>query len=246
MELPRYVFLVKNLRGVLAVEPSEAGRYVDWLARRFRYRDLGVPSCLVGEAGEAFRGKLGGNPFHVLSYPTERVEHAARILASTISSAGVDQCVAEAILLASSYASPLHVTANLLAKLREAGLVVHVVKGPTMDVKSAKLHLRIVDYSVLDMYVDSVAEAVNCIERRCDPAQLVEMRRRRAIADEKRYWRLQGRGDLDVVAYLDHVHLLLERGHGLDLLVGSEERVLLAMVVAFNLDAVVEEKQQSR
>ena len=237
VDLPRYVFLVKNLRGVLAVAPGEAGRYAPWLARRFRYRDLGVPRCLVDSEPSAFEGRLGGNPFHVLGYPTRRVEEAASLVADLLERRGLDRCTAESLTLAAAYAAPLHASSGAIDAMERAGLVVHVVRGSALDERGARLHLRIVDYTVLDMYVETVEEAVECIRRGCGAGELLARRRERAARDERRYWRVLGRGDVRLVAYVDYAHLVL----GTDLgrrLAGGEERVLLPMLAAFNLDAV--------
>ncbi len=237
VDLPRYVFLVKNLRGVLAVEPENAEKYVGWLAKRFRYRDLGVPECLVSAAKHVFEKYLGGKPFHVLTYPTARVAEAATELAESLGSR-IGDCIAEAILLASAYAAPIHASEPVIRRLEESGLVVHIVRGPKMDTKNAKLHLRIVDYTVLDMYIDSINEAVLWIRNSCEKGKLHKLRLERALRVEKRYWRLTGKGENIIVAYVDYLGSLEDKCSLLKRLVGAEERVLLAMLAAFNLDAV--------
>jgi hypothetical protein len=39
-----YAAIVKNLRGVVLLDPDEEGAWttMEWLVKRFRYRDLGV------------------------------------------------------------------------------------------------------------------------------------------------------------------------------------------------------------
>ena len=231
-----YVFLVKNLRGVLAAVPDEdLTGWVEWLAKKFRYRDLGVPRCLVESHSDLFQGRLEGNPFHVLNYPTVRVHRAARETINVLSS-NIDGCLAESILLASAYASPLHLTPMALKQLRQGGLVIHVFHGKPMDERMAKLHLRIVDYTVLDAYTVTIRHAVECIEGGCKPQEIVEYRKKLAEKDEKRYWRLKG-GNLPIIAYIDYVHKLVEERAG-SLLVGPEERVLLALLAGVNLAAI--------
>ena len=214
---------------------EELGEYVGWLSRRFRYRDLGLPRSLYEADRGVFEGRLGGNPFHVLSYPTRRVEEAARDALEVLVGRGLPETIAEAILLAASYASPIIATPAASERLIE--ISIHVVKSKVMDAKEARLHLRIVDYSVLDAYVESIEEFVNIVSSGGSPGELREARRRRAERDAKRYWRIAGKGDTPAIIYPEHTVLLLEAGLG-ERLTGPEERILAAQLVAFNLAAV--------
>ncbi len=235
--LYRYAFLVKNLRGVIAaIEGDDLGEWVAWLSRRFRYRDLGVPPCLVEKHSRVFEGRLGGNPFHRLEYPTVRVGEAAGEIASWLARVtGIDECTAHSILLASAYASPVIALPAAAESLASSSLAVHVVRGSRMGAKDARLHLRIVDYTVLDAYVESVEEAIRAIGAG-DPGSLRSARSERARRDEKRYWRVAGKGSETIIVYLDHVSPLLEAGFTPPY--GPEEAVLLAQVAAFNLGVV--------
>jgi hypothetical protein len=233
-----YVFLVRNLRGVYAPLPSDDhGAYVGWITRRYRYRDIGVASCIVEAAGNVFEGRLGGNPFHVLEPPTEKLREALREAGSALAER-INSCLAESLLLSLVYASPLYVTRGSLRELEGAGLVIDLVKGGIADLNSARLHMRIAGYSILDSYTTSVKEAVDCISRGCSPDEILGHRKDFAAKDAKRYWRIAGKGSDPVIAYLDHVHVLVEKGVAARL-VGWEERVLLAMPVGFVLDSAI-------
>jgi hypothetical protein len=50
----RYAAVVKNLRGVALFDLGEEGSWdsVEWLVRRFRYRDLGVTSPELAAGAE--------------------------------------------------------------------------------------------------------------------------------------------------------------------------------------------------
>ncbi len=237
--LHRYAFLVKNLRGVLAALPGDRlGEYAAWLARRFRYRDLGVPPSLLELHPEAFQGRLGGNPFHELRYPTRRVAAAAEKLLELLEAeVGAPRVALEALLLASAYAAPVLATPAALEALEP--LIIHRVysKGK-LDAKSARLHLRIVDYTVLDAYIPSIEEFVEYARAGRRPGELREARRARAERDEKRYWRVSSSEGELLVAYLDHASLALREPGLASLLCGDEERVLVAMLAAFNLGVV--------
>lgn len=238
MGFEEYVFLVRNLRGVYAPLPSDDHkRYVGWLVKRYRYRDIGVAGCVLGSAEKAFKGRLGGRPFHELKPPTKELGEAIAFAKSVLGGV-VDECLAESILLSLVYASPLYLTRSSLEELRRGGLVIHEVRGRVPDLGSARLHMRIAGYTVLDYYVDSVRHAVAAVTQgRWE--ELLEERRRFAERDEKRYWRITGRGNETIIAYLDHVHVLAAR-EAAKRLVGEETRVLLAMPSGFVLDPAIE------
>ncbi len=235
--LYRYAFLVKNLRGVIAaMDDDRLSDWASWLSKRFRYRDLGVPGCLLEKHREVFEGRLGGNPFHRLEYPTSRVDAVAKEMARRLAGiTGLDECVAHSLLLASAYASPVIALPRAAEGLASSIIAVHVVRGSRMGAREARLHLRIVDYTVLDAYVESVEEARRAIGSR-DATGLRARRVERARRDEKRYWRVMGKGDTLVIIYLDHVSPLIESGYAPP--TGPEESVLLAQLAAFNLGSV--------
>ena len=233
--LPSYVYLVKNLRGVYTgLEDDDHERYAAWLARRFRYRDLGLAPALAEAAGAVLGRFLGGKPFHLLGYPTERLTRAAARAAEALEEAGVPRVLAEPLLLGLVYASPLLATMAAYRRLEEAGLVVHVVRGPLLGLRDARLHMRIAGYSLLDFLAPAAQAAAEAL-RAGRLEELLQERRRLAQEDSKRYWRIEGKGDTPVIAYLDHLRLL---GSASEELTGPEERILLALPVAFVLDSV--------
>jgi len=233
--LARYTYLVKNLRGVyIASSRDNVEEYVSWLSRKFRYRDLGVPQCLVESREDIFKGRLSGNPFHQIDFPTQRVREAALEVVEALNSVGLDRCTALALTLASSYASPVLATKSVVEELVESRVAIYVVEGPKLDDKSAKLHLRIVDYTVLDAYLPTIEDAKRLASSR---EKLLESRRAYAERDSKRYWRFAGKGDNKVIVYLDYLHLLPKEL--LEKLVGDPElEILLPLLAAFNLDAI--------
>ncbi len=233
----RYIYLVKNLRGVLAVDKnSDIDRTIKWLSRKYKYRDLGVPPCIL-ENRVISREYLDGNPFHLLEYPDNTIrEYLSRFV--DVLSKKIWSCLAESLLFASVYASPLHLDVDAYSRLRDAGFVIHVVEGPLLDDNSAKLHLRIVDYSVLDSYIDSISEVASCISRSCSSSDLQSMRLSRATRDEKRYWRIRSKGDYPVVVYLDYVHYVYQADPLLVASASRDARILLAQLVGFNLGSI--------
>jgi len=233
----KYIYLVKNLRGVLAVsQKSSINSIAKWLSRKYRYRDLGIPHCILQHYSIEEK-YLNGSPFHVLEYPSSTIkEYTGRFI--KVLSERIWSCLAESLLLASIYASPLHLDFDAYRDLENANLVVHVVEGPLLDDSSAKLHLRIVDYSVLDSYIDSIGEVVSCVSSGCSPSKLLEMRLGRATRDEKRYWRIRGKGDQPVVVYIDYVYYVYKTSPLLVIDASENAKILLAQLVGFNLGSI--------
>ena len=201
----KYAALVKNLRGVVLLSPSEegVGEGVRWLTERFRYRNVGVPPSVVSKAPEFFEKRLGGKPFVELAYPVEELKRFADFVSKALS---VSVDVAEAVVLASAYVSPILVIGRSLAE--EVGkLAIHSVWSNTqLDASGWRLHLRIADYTVLDFYSKSVEESTSLWEERFDPSAFVDKRAKAAQRDEKRYWRLK-RGEEEPWLFMLYVDL---------------------------------------
>lgn len=184
--LSRYAAIVKNLRGVVVFDPEEGGSLdaVNWLARRFRYRNLGAPPSLIKQAPAVFEGRLGGNPFVELAHPAVSTEALTGIISASF---GVDRTVAEAVVLASVYVSPVLAVgrvAEALAPL-SAGTVESRVR---MTAFLWKLHLRIADYTVLDLFSWSTQNAELLWEGKLEG--VVNERAAKIEKDKRRYWRL--------------------------------------------------------
>ena len=91
-----------------------------------------------------------------------------------------------------------------------------------MDIKSWKLHLRIADYTILDMYEENVCEALRIISglksKSMKLSELEEILRNRVARvqrDVKRYWRIkcdEGRPFLYYVDLLSKVIDKIARG----------------------------------
>lgn len=231
--LYRYAALVKNLRGVVWASGEGVDDAVASLSRRFRYRDLGVSAKLVRLYERAFQGRLEGRPYHVLGYPTERVSGVAARLVSAAERRGVDSLMYESLLLASSYACPLIVLGSGVKALEP--VLLHAVHGPEdMDDASVRLHLRIVDYSILDSFTWSVEQALR-LPKGEDLAEIVKRREEYCVKDAKRFWRIAGKGGKVRVAYLDPLKVFERSGLPADVLseLDGETGVLLAVVTAF-------------
>jgi hypothetical protein len=183
-----YVALVKNLRGAVLRDPREDGaeRRVAWLAQRFRYRNLGVPPALVAAHADFLHARLRGKPFVELAFPLASLERVAAAVAG-IGETG--RPAAEAMVLASAYASPLICPGAAAVAAVRPYAVDTVETKVTLSDKDWRLHFRIADYTVLDLYQWSTDHARRLWREVAN--DLTQARRQRIAKDKKRYWRLQ-------------------------------------------------------
>jgi hypothetical protein len=210
LSFAKYAAVVKNLRGVVLLNPREEGalRGLEWLVKRFKYRNLGVPPSLVDSAGSLLTKYLGGKPLRELALPVAALKPLPERLAGSLR---LPLEVAELLVYASSYISPaLLIGRSYLEHLTSlAAGVVKVCKE--MDTQSWKLHLRIADYSVLDFYEQCVDEALSVIEG-AEPLPLLEARSERVRRDARRYWRVACDSGEVFLVYVDNLSLAFQAG----------------------------------
>ncbi|NPA97570.1 MAG: hypothetical protein GXO32_08225 [Crenarchaeota archaeon] len=209
MSFARYAAIVKNLRGVIAAHLDEDGceESIKWLAARFRYRDLGVGPTLLAR----YRSKLErylGKPLRQLVYPVSELERFANELGRAL---GLEETAAEALVLASTYISPLiaigRQTIAVYEKLAAAKVLTDL---SSMKVQDWKLHLRIADYTVLDFYEQCVTESIELLRSGLVNAEkIVEERRSRISSDIKRYWRISRSQGEPFLLYIDMLRVSL-------------------------------------
>ena len=232
MSFARYAAIVKNLRGVVLGDIGDEGvwKSVQWLVKRFRYRDLGLTPSMVGRYRDKLAKYLGGNPFIELSPPIAAVERLIEIL---VQRSRIPAEVVELLVYSSTYISPAMVVGErFLDNVLQLALdTVYTCKE--MDVNSWKLHLRIADYTVLDFYRNCVDEVLSALSSRGDRAsvlrKIVEKRRARIESDKKRYWRIACSSGKPFLAYIDMLHLVLDT-EGIAELLEPEHAACLAIV----------------
>jgi hypothetical protein len=146
-----YVALVKNLRGVVLLDAreDEAQRRVAWLGQRFRYRNLGVPPALVAAHPDFLDARLRGKPFVELAFPLASVE---RVAEAVVDFGETTRTTAEAMVLASVYASPLICLGPAALAAVRPFAVDAVETTLVLSDKDWRLHFRISDYAVLDLH----------------------------------------------------------------------------------------------
>jgi len=208
-----YAALVKNLRGVVLFRDysEDIKDRVEWLRKRFKYRDLGIPPTLY----ESYRGELekymGGKPFRLLYYPIPKYKDLVEILRGLT---GLDYVVTEAFVLSSLYISPLLVIDKELVDDLVGLGVETIYTDKELSVNDWKLHLRIADYTILDMYSEMIKVGLKIIEyyMRGDKdhvEKLLNERREKVKKDTKRYWRIKADSGKPFMTYIDLLSLLL-------------------------------------
>jgi len=206
----KYAALVKNLRGVVLLDPSEPGveGSLGWLVKRFRYRNLGVTPALLSKHRERLAKHLGGKPFRELVLPVSSLAGVPELLAGAL---GVPSELAELLVYASTYISPA-----LLIGEKYVGDAAKLAVGSVrvckeMDTASWKLHLRIADYTALDFYERCVDEALAVLGG-ANPQPVLGSRLERVERDAKRYWRIACPEGRPFLLYVDNLKLAVETG----------------------------------
>ncbi|MCS7125114.1 MAG: hypothetical protein NZ932_06875 [Candidatus Bathyarchaeota archaeon] len=127
---PLHLYLVKNLRGIIYFSkfflPENE---LEWLKRRFRYRELGVSESL----------KLELKWKKLLKLP--RIE---------------DDPVLDSLLQASSFVCPLIVLKEQSLKDFKKAVIAELKTMETLSDKDLKFNLRLVNYSITDFYIKSI------------------------------------------------------------------------------------------
>ncbi len=194
------------MRGVVLFSPAdEVSGDLRWLVERFKYRVLGVPPSLV----ERLPGLK--KPLVPLAHPSRGVKSFADFVESSMK---LEREVAEAVCLASCYVSPLLALGPSAQRSLKSLAVGEVASKVEMGVRDWKLHLRIADYSVLDLYEWSTTQVQRLWRGEVDAEELISERIAAIKKDQKRYWRLQ-RGQLEprtFLVYLDLVQSLYKAG----------------------------------
>ncbi|MEM2393449.1 MAG: hypothetical protein QXG11_01345 [Candidatus Bathyarchaeia archaeon] len=139
---PSHLYLVKNLRGVIyssrGVSPEAE---LDWLKRKFRYRELGVSETLGFEA------------------KWKKLLTLQRI---------TENPVLDSLFQASKYVCPLIVLKEESLKDFQNAIIASLKTKEKLSDKDLKFNLRLVNYAITDFYLKSIelAEKIDMAGRR--------------------------------------------------------------------------------
>ncbi|MEM4461965.1 MAG: hypothetical protein QW695_03740 [Candidatus Bathyarchaeia archaeon] len=202
-----YTAIAKNLRGVVLLDVSEdwVVDLLRWLAKRFKYRDLGFTPRMVARL-KAYDEKLR-RPFRELTYPSSSFENLVEILSSRLR---IPSELSELLVFSSMYISPAILIGESYKPCIESLSCSIVRTGRSLTVRDWKLHLRIAGYTILDLYEDSVREALEAMKRGVYTS-LID-RRRKIDRDTRRYWRITDTEGRPIVYYVDNLELAFKAG----------------------------------
>jgi len=209
-----YAAIVKNLRGVVLLDLDEEGALttVEWLVKRFRYRDLGVTPTTYNKYQDRLRKYMEGKPFRLLSYPIAELKEFASEFSSCT---GLEEELAEALVTASIYISPIMVISKKYSDAIDKLSVEKIKTCKKLSTRDWKLHMRIADYSVLDMYEFSINGALRVIEScsRNELSRIINDREKAVRRDTKRYWRIRCEEQTGEVFlyYIDNLKLYADK-----------------------------------
>lgn len=209
-----YAAIVKNLRGVVVFTRynGEIEEKIKWLKKRFQYRDLGLPPTLYRNYHEKIIEYLEGKPFRQLVYPHEKYLELTNLFHELTS---LKYEVVEALIFSSLYISPLLVLDKNITNsiVEQADKIIYT--DEKLDIKNWKLHLRIADYTILDMYSVNVIEGMKALECLKENnieciSEILTKRKEFIEKDTKRYWRIKTSKGKPFLAYIDLLRLLIK------------------------------------
>lgn len=228
-----YAALVKNLRGVVLMDLDEEGveKSLKWLIKRFRYRNLGVTPSLLEKYKDVLSKYLNGNPFKILVYPMKSIEEFINELVSEVE---LTREIIEFLVFSSIYISPgILIGQKHLDTLRDIS-VNAVFTCKKLSMSDWKLHLRIADYTILDLYewsIHTARQATRFIEDRENLFKILYERAGQIEKDKKRYWRINcSEGKNIFLLYIDNLKLLIDKSMKLLSIVNEESLASLAII----------------
>jgi hypothetical protein len=224
-----YVAIAKNLRGIVLLDPGEdkALDILRWLAKRFKYRDLGFTPSLAAKL-RAYSGRVG-SPFRELIYPSASFEKLVEVFTGKLQ---IPLELSELLIFSSIYISPSILIGGSYKPYIESISCYTVKTRRDLTVSDWKLHMRIVGYAILDFYEDSIEESIEAIRNPEEYASIMERRRMRIAEDARRYWRIASIDGRPLIYYVDNLELAFKSGIqdiGLDRIAG------LSIVTVINI-----------
>ncbi len=221
---PRYVSILKNLRGVIYFsEGEEILEKIKWINRHFRYRYVGISENILQKVEDKkIKQVLSKKPFIQLYYPSENIKRFIQFFVEIIEE---NSLLLESLLLSSCYVSPLFVLGEKALQQCESFAIHFLEVSEKLDDKKLKRHLRIADYGVIDIHEKTTHQAWEVIKEASQYnlkndflkaerilESLIENRKELAKTDCKiRYWRLISEGKSEgekVIIYFDPCALI--------------------------------------
>ena len=139
---PTYLYLVKHLRGIIYFsEKIEAEKELDWLRRKFKYRELGVSENL----------KIEKTWKKLVVLPRKERDPTL-----------------DSLFQASSFVCPLVILKQESLKDFERSIIAELRTRKKLNDRELKFNLRLVNYSITDFYLKAIelGKNFNLDERR--------------------------------------------------------------------------------
>lgn len=131
---PRYVYLLKNLRGIIYFSKNlDVKKEVKWINRKFRYRIIGIPQEFAKEVKLWKRAVILNLPFKIRS----------------------KNIAFKTALLASYFVVPILVLKEDSVK-DFTKMIAGYVTCTTLDETEVKRNIRLANYAITDFYVEAV------------------------------------------------------------------------------------------
>jgi hypothetical protein len=222
--LSRFVSLLKNVRAVAFLDPKAPlpKEELKWLAKKYRYRSIGVSGRLLASLTEDVKVIFAKKPYVVLSSPLAEIETLTRLISNYYSD--IPSYVFDSVILASCYVNPLLIVGRESYGALEKLAAWTLSSTAELSDVEIKRNTRIIGYAILDFHEKITMEAYEILkdvkselsgseEKTLKEVYgLVEKRKRLAQKDgEHRFWRLREEGELGervVIAYLDIVPII--------------------------------------
>ena len=212
-----YAAIVKNLRGVIytSLDWRELDERLKWLKRHFKYRNIGITKESLN-CYPSLKSYLE-SPLIELKYPFKQAEE---LIAAYQKILDLPPPVIETYCMASMYVAPMIVLGEKSIKDLGHLTITSVKTLKTLDDKSYKLHMRIVDYTTLDFYnwaTENAKRAVETFLSKEDWRRILNERLAKIEKDKRRYWRISSQDGKEVVLYLDLLPFLLKKANRQDI-----------------------------
>lgn len=131
---PHFLYLIKNLRGILYFSPKvDPSKELNWLKKKFRYRDLGISETIKIEGA------------------WQRLKILKKI---------VDNPALDSLYLASLYVAPLIILKEESLEEFEECIVASKKFTGTLSDRDIKFNIRLVNYAITDFYEKAIELAL--------------------------------------------------------------------------------------
>lgn len=197
----KYISMLKNLRCILYFKKSVEKEKLNWVVKKHRYRNVGVPLSVLNDCDNELRKVFEKKPFVSLHFPLDELNLFYEMLKRK---SALSDAVLESVLLSSCYLSPIIILGQEMKKDFDEIIVWELRSDSSIGDAELRRHLRIAGYTILDFHERLSTDALEGIKNR-DLKMLCKKREEIARSDgEKRFWRFVSENkEMTRVLYFD-------------------------------------------